>query len=431
MRILFIEPSKTFQKIIDGELKSQDIEYDLVSTAAQAIEILSNQNFDLICMSLYLPDEIHGLDLCKQLRQSRTTELTPILLLTAEDDQELHNQAFKLGVTEIFHKQNIEGLLQYITHLYQQSSLYNKVSGKVLYVEDMQSQAEVVKTILQDTGFTVVHYLTAEAAFKDFCRSDYDLLVTDVILQGDMSGLGLVRAIRSTEGRKGMIPILALSGIEHDSRKMELLRSGVNDYVSKPVLPEEVVMRVKNLVRTKQLLDESEEHKTYLHTLAMTDRLTGLYNRHYLFDSMKKILTHTGRETPSISSIMMDVDHFKKINDTHGHQVGDLVLQQIAEVLKAEMREGDIAARFGGEEFLLILFECDQKAASEKADSFRQKIADLNPAGIAVTASFGVAFYEVQPDEIDPFESLLKGADRAVYAAKKQGRNQVVIHQFS
>lgn len=429
MKILIVEPSKTFQNIIDGELSAHDIEHDLVSSAAQAIEILSTRNFDLICMSLYLPDDVHGLDLCKQLRQSATTELTPILLLTAEEDPELHNQAFKLGVTEIFRKQNINGLMQYIIHLSQQSNLYKKVSGKILYVEDMQSQAEVVKSILQETGFTVVHHLTAEGAFKDFCQSDYDLLVTDVVLQGDMSGLGLVRAIRSSEGRKGMTPVLALSGIEHDSRKLELLRSGVNDYVSKPILPEEVVMRVKNLVLNKQLLDESEEYKNYLRALAMTDKLTGLYNRHYLFDSMKKILQHSRRETPIISSIMMDIDHFKTINDSHGHQTGDLVLKKVADVLKAGMRAGDIAARFGGEEFFLILFECDLDAACQKADDFRLKIETLNPAGIAVTASFGVAFYDEKAEAPDPFDFLVKGADRAVYTAKKQGRNRVVSYQ--
>ncbi|PKI18184.1 response regulator [Colwellia sp. 12G3] len=257
MDILIIEPSSTFQSIIDQELRVHGIAYKLVSTATQAKEIISHQRFDLICMSLHLPD-MCGLDFCKLLRQSDTTSLTPILLLTAEEDNTMQIRAFKLGVTDIFHKQDINGLLQYITYLSKQSNLYNKVDGHILYVEDIQSQAEAVISILRDEGLTVNHHLTAETAYKDFCESDYDLLITDVVLQGNMSGLGLVRMVRSAEIAKSMIPVLAVSGVEHPSRKIELLRSGVNDYVSKPFVPEELTTRVKNLVLTKKLVEEAD-----------------------------------------------------------------------------------------------------------------------------------------------------------------------------
>jgi len=263
MKILIVEPSNTFQNIIDADFSVHGVAYQMVSTAAQAQDILSNQQFDLICMSLFLPD-MYGLDFCKQLRHSATTRLTPILLLTAEENKDVYAQAFKLGVTEVFHKQDISDLLQYITYLSEQSNLYKKVHGNILYVEDIQSQADVVVSILQDAGLTVSHHLSAESAYKDFTESSYDLLITDVVLQGNMSGLGLVRMVRSTESEKGMIPVLALSGIEHSSRKIELLRSGVNDYVSKPFLPEELTTRVKNLVLAKQLVDESNKANSEL-----------------------------------------------------------------------------------------------------------------------------------------------------------------------
>jgi len=256
MKILIVEPSSTFQNILDVDFREHGVDYQIVNSAAHATDVLSNQQFDLICMSLFLPD-MYGLDFCKQLRQSGTTSLTPILLLTAEEDKHVYSQAFKLGVTEVFHKQDIANLLQYITYLSQQSNLYKKVHGNILYVEDIQSQADVVISILQDAGLTVSHHLTAESAYKNFSEFEYDLLITDVVLQDNMSGLGLVRMIRSAENQQGMLPVLALSGIEHSSRKMELLRSGVNDYVSKPFLPEELTTRVKNLVLAKQLVDES------------------------------------------------------------------------------------------------------------------------------------------------------------------------------
>jgi two-component system cell cycle response regulator len=263
MNVLIIEPSSIFQSIIDGKLSGHGIAYQIVSTAAQAKDILLDQRFDLICMSLYLPD-MYALDFCKQLRQSNTTELSPILLLTAEEDKNVHKLAFKLGVTDIFNKQDLSDLLHYISHLGQQSNLSKKVAGNVLYVEDIQSQADVAIAILQEAGLTVSHHLSAEAAYKDFCKADYDLLITDVILQGDMSGLGLVRMVRSTESKKSLIPILAMSELEHASRKINLLRSGVNDYVSKPVLHAELVARVKNLVHTKQLVDKAERDNTEL-----------------------------------------------------------------------------------------------------------------------------------------------------------------------
>jgi signal transduction histidine kinase len=257
MNVLIIEPSDIFQSIIDGTLSGHGIAYQIVSTAAQASDILLEQRFDLICMSLYLPD-MYALDFCKQLRQSNITDLTPILLLTAEEDKNVHEVAFKLGVTEIFNKRDLNGLLHYITHLSQKSILYKKVEGNILYVEDIQLQADITIAILQDAGLTVSHHLSAETAYKDLCGADYDLLITDVILQGDMSGLGLVRLVRSTESKKGLIPILAVSGIEHVSRKINLLISGVSDYVSKPFQPAELVARVKNLVYTKQLVDKAE-----------------------------------------------------------------------------------------------------------------------------------------------------------------------------
>ena len=192
---------------------------------------------------------------------------------------------------------------------------------------------------------------------------------------------------------------------------------------------------LENLVeqRTQELsaaLKDIEKQGKKLYELAMKDQLTKLYNRHYLLEIAAKTIREAESFGRPLSIIVIDIDNFKKLNDTHGHQVGDQVLASVAELLMTAMRSSDVAARFGGEEFVLVLTHCGLAEAKTKAEDLRGKIQQLLPSGLQVTASFGVSALELISGEAS-FNALFKLADNAVYQAKDAGRNRVIVASAS
>lgn len=240
-----------------------------------------------------------------------------------------------------------------------------------------------------------------------------------------MSGTALVRAIRHhADEDKRRTPVVAMSSFSDDARRMELFRCGINDYVQKPVFAEELTARVSNLMRTQLLLKQLGVQQERLRDLALVDQLTGLYNRHFLMDVIPKRISQALRHDYPLSLVIVDIDKFKLVNDTLGHSVGDEVLSAVGAGLKKSCRSEDIVGRYGGEEFLILLDHCNLAEAKQKSESIRQMIEQLEPAGTAITASFGVCCLRV--DEAEAFASLFERADLAVYRAKDEGRNQVV-----
>jgi len=208
------------------------------------------------------------------------------------------------------------------------------------------------------------------------------------------------------------------------SSTMSISIANAQLYQAQQALNENLENQVAN--RTKEL--EVQRQKMY--ELAMKDQLTQLYNRHYLLEIAAKSINEAERFNDPLSIIVIDIDHFKKLNDTHGHQLGDQVLESVAELLKAEMRSSDVAARFGGEEFVLLLSHCALAEAQAKAEDLREKIQQLTPCDIEITASFGVSALESLTGE-GSFDALFKLADHALYQAKDEGRNRVVVASTS
>jgi two-component system, cell cycle response regulator len=235
-----------------------------------------------------------------------------------------------------------------------------------------------------------------------------------------------VRAIRGSNGPNAALPILAVSGLEDSARRIELLREGANDFLSKPMLEEELAVRVRNIVQIKRLLDQTAGQRDHLRRLALTDQLTGVYNRHYLAEIALRRIGEAERHGIPLTMLVLDIDHFKQVNDTHGHETGDVVLAETAATLRASCRQGDVIARTGGEEFVLLLLNMTRDSATGFAERLRQRIAEIQPAGVAITVSIGIA--ATSPDRVGTrFETLFKAADTALYQAKRSGRNRVVV----
>lgn len=425
MNVLVIDPSKVFRTVWDRMVLRIGHEPISVASGAAGLEALRSRHIDLVCVSLSLPD-MDGIDFCRELRKLPQLSTMPVILLTSTEDKGARQSAFEAGVTEIHNKTDVEGLLTRVQKFV--SELSRNISGRVLYIEDSSVVAHVMVKILKNMKLEVDHFTSADEAYEAFQLANYDLIISDIMVEGQMSGVGLVTRIREMDGDKARVPILAVSGLDDSLRRTELFRLGINDFISKPVIREEVTARVTNLITSKQLFDQVKTQQHHLYELAMRDQLTGLYNRNSLKEFAGKYFTQASRHDFSLSLMLIDLDHFKEINDTHGHLVGDMVLEHVGELLRQSCREEDFAARFGGEEFLIILPHCDLASAAAKAELIRKEIELLEPAGVHITTSIGVTS-RPRGKQVE-MEALFRVADHAVYEAKNRGRNCVVLRRF-
>lgn len=244
--------------------------------------------------------------------------------------------------------------------------------------------------------------------------ADVDLIQLDIEMPG-LDGYEVCQRLKQNQVTAD-IPVIFVTSHDQQENEELGLELGAVDYITKPVRPSIVSARVKTHITLKRQRDQ-------LLAMATHDQLTGLYNRHFLIEEANKKVAHAVRHHIPLSLFIIDIDHFKNINDRYGHPTGDAVLNAVACLLHKQCREEDIVARFGGEEFVILLDHCDLEEAMIKAENFRRDIAVLQPENILVTASFGITqmFFE-QDENID---GLIKRADQALYEAKQAGRNCV------
>ncbi|HEX5670267.1 MAG TPA: diguanylate cyclase [Sulfuricurvum sp.] len=287
----------------------------------------------------------------------------------------------------------------------------------ILIVDDVPTNVQALALLLkEDYGIKVA---TGGARALELASQEPipDLILLDVQMP-DMNGYDVLKLLKENSDTAD-IPIIFVTGKDSAEDEEYGLAMGAVDYIVKPIRPSIVKARVKTHTMLKK------QHDTLV-SIAMRDQLTGLYNRHYLSDALSKKMAQAKRHGEALAMIMIDIDHFKNVNDTFGHLIGDLILKAVAEVLLTSARKEDIAARFGGEEFVLVLDNCTADDALIKAELLRSKVQALKPEGIEVTASFGVAQLDAS---IDHYENLLKNADTALYTAKEAGRNRVILYE--
>jgi len=424
MKVLVLENGRLFQKILRDLLIELDCEVSCVRTGEEGRDLLLNTTdatqFDLIIASQHIFDN-SGTDFISHCKACDLN--TPIILLTSEPNATLLQNARAAGIKDIFPKTNITYLKSSIRYYIQGEKIFDIQGGKVLYVEDSASVAHIVIRYLKKLNLDVTHFLTAEEAFHAFIDDDFDLVITDVMLKGTMDGLSLVRMIRAQNTHLSNTPVLAMTGHDDAQLRIDLFHAGTNDYVTKPPVEEELAARVNNLITNKRLADQVLAQQQSLYTIAMTDQLTTCHNRHSLNECAPKYIKDAVRYCHPLSVMILDLDHFKNINDELGHTTGDIVLSEIGKLLMATLRQGDIVSRIGGEEFLVLLPHCNIDDALHKAENIRSMIELAEPAGIKVTASIGVATLNEYHEE--DFDKLYKSADKAVYISKEEGRNMV------
>ena len=302
------------------------------------------------------------------------------------------------------------------------------MATSILIIDDSDTVREqIIQTLLERALFD--RYLEARDgidAFKTLLNNQIDLILCDLEMPR-MDGFKFLTMVTTREELKN-IPVIMLTGREDRELKIKGLEQGACDYVTKPFDPGELIARVKVQLKIKMLQDELKKSNELLKMLSNTDHLTQLYNRRYMMEMLAREVQRSQRKGSPLSVVMMDIDHFKLVNDVYGHQNGDVVLVAIAELAKTDRRSYDFAARYGGEEFILVLPETTHEEAMGVAERLRERILrqTFGPPleNLRVTISMGVATY--RPPLAATIDNLIGEADAALYRAKQWGRNRVV-----
>jgi len=301
---------------------------------------------------------------------------------------------------------------------------------RILVVEDSRAQAENIRNLLERNGYEVVLAADGKSAIKEAVRGQVDLVLLDLLLP-DMSGVEVCRWLKMNQSTR-MIPVLMLTAKGEVEDKVAGLEAGAEDYLAKPYSEMELNARVYALLRTKALQDELAEKNarlqellTKVELLAITDPLTRLFNRRHFEEYIDRELKAASRYRFPLSLLMIDIDHFKGINDEFGHGAGDSVLREIAEIISGAVREVDVVARWGGEEFVVLLPRCTKEEALQSAERILKAVSGHSFSAVPgkqVTVSIGIS--GIPDSHIGNSDMLLDASDQAMYTAKRKGRNR-------
>jgi diguanylate cyclase (GGDEF)-like protein len=313
-------------------------------------------------------------------------------------------------------------------------------SMRILAVDDDPVSLKLLVSHLKKAGHKVFTARDGKEALAVALEQDPQMVITDWMMP-EIDGLELCKRLRSTEAGRNLY-ILILTGRTEEDRIVEAFEAGADDYIVKPWSSKLLLARISPGIRVIQLQEENQRHlsaievknaelgveKRRLREAAMTDALTSLPNRRYAMKRLEKEWATSTRSMVQLSLILLDIDHFKSVNDNHGHDIGDEVLRATARIIDRAMRRGDTCARLGGEEFLVICPGTDAEGAKNLAERIR-KAVEMNEVHVGtyhdkVTVSLGVACRSFEADSIG---GLLKAADEAVYVAKRMGRNRVAL----
>jgi diguanylate cyclase (GGDEF)-like protein len=305
------------------------------------------------------------------------------------------------------------------------------MSGTVLIVDDSDVVRNHVRQTLGERGSFDRFLMASDGVegFKLLLQNEVDVVLCDMIMPG-IDGFKFL-SLKNSKPQYAEVPVIMLTGEEDVKAKVRCLEAGASDYLTKPFHDEELVARVNVHVKVKLLQDELRRKNARLEELSRTDALTKLVNRRHLMEVMELEFLRAERYRDALTFVMADIDHFKRLNDTHGHAVGDRALVTVADTLRASLRQHDIVGRYGGEEFAMLLPNTPLEGAWTVAERCREEVERQvieTPSGeIRVTLSLGIA--AVPDDRVDSMEGLMKLADDALYEAKNRGRNRVVASE--
>ncbi|MDD3462353.1 MAG: diguanylate cyclase [Sulfurospirillaceae bacterium] len=413
-KILIVEDNKALSKLLAKKMESNLIfNVDIAHSLNEAVEFIDAGNeYFLALLDLNLPDAPNG-----EVVDYMIEHKVPSIVLTGSMDQETRESILKKDIIDYVFKGNIDDVNYVFTLI---DRLYKNRQTKVMIVDDSISTRSAIKKFLQRQMFQVFVAAHGEEALS-FLNSNPDikLILTDFNMPV-IDGLELTKEVRKKYS-KNRLSVIAMTSSNAELISAKFLKNGANDFINKPFTQEELICRLNNSI-------ESIEYIETIEKMANSDFLTNLPNRRFFLRETLAYFSNAKKRKESFAVAMIDIDKFKNINDTFGHDAGDKVICAVADILRKNTKGSDLIARFGGEEFCVVLKDIGQNDAMEFFVKLRAKIAsekivlrDKNE--VLFTVSIGISFDE----QSKTVEDAIRKADDALYAAKENGRNRVEI----
>ena len=448
-RVLVVDDILSNVKLLEAKLAAEYFEVITAFNGEQALARVASDAPDIILLDVMMPG-MDGFEVCRRIKANTKTTHIPIIMVTALDQPSDRVTGLDAGADDFLTKPvDDTALFARVRSLVRLKMMTDELrmreetgqsmgltdasetmfepdpTGRILIVEDRPESVAWFRAALEAKN-KVADVATFDEALVRSRGGDFDLIVVSLGVRA-FDGLRLCSHLRSLAQIRNT-PILVLVS-EGENRKLaQALDMGVNDYLMRPVDRNELMARVKTQLRKKRYADKLRHNMQLSLEMAITDQLTGLHNRRYMARHLDTLMKNASDAKP-ISFLIMDIDYFKAVNDTYGHDVGDEVLRDFASRIAANVRGIDLACRYGGEEFVVVMPDTDAGYAYTVAERLRQSI-ELTPFPISraphkinVTASIGIASSSGNGDDSD---KLLHRADQALYRAKREGRNRVI-----
>ncbi len=448
-RILVVDDVAPNLKLLEARLTA---EYFDVTTATNGVEALAacrKDECDVVLLDVMMPG-MDGFEVCRRLKQDASTAHIPVVMVTALDQPADRLKGLEAGADDFLTKPIDEVALiarvrslarlkmvldELRTRAFTSVSLgmpdplalalaEDGLGGRLLLVDDRAASADQVMFVLRDQYVVEVESDPQEALVLAI-GGQYDLFIVSLGLRG-FDALRLCSQIRSFE-RSRQLPLLCLAEVEDRPRVLRALDIGVNDFLNRPIDRNELIARIRTQLRRKRYADRLRDNVQASIELAVVDPLTGINNRRYFETHLGALVSQAADRGRPLSLMILDIDYFKGVNDTHGHEAGDRVLKGIAERVRKVIRIPDLVCRLGGEEFVIAMPDTSLECATKIAERVRAEverdrfIVGEDGSRMAITVSIGIAErgHDIEPDE------LFRRADRALYRSKTSGRNRV------
>ena len=421
-RILVVDDVPANVKLLEARLSAEYFDVLTASNGAEALEICARAECDIILLDVMMPD-IDGFEVCRRLKSNPATHFIPVVMVTALDSPADRVRGLEAGADDFLTKPVSDiVLIARVRSLTRLKMMTDELRMRAITSLEIGVQAPELSaehTVDVETN-------PAEALFHA-AEGNYDLLIVSLGLY-NFDGLRLCSQARSLE-RTRHVPILAIADAENNTRLLRGLEIGVNDYLLRPVDKNELLARARTQIRKRRYTDHLRDNVQNSIEMAITDALTGLHNRRYMESHLGTLAEQAATRGKPLALMMLDIDFFKSINDNYGHDAGDDVLREFAVRVRKSIRGIDLACRYGGEEFVIVMPETDLHVAGMVAERLRRSIAgepfavNKGTNRIEVTISIGLSTLELKGE---PVADVLKRADTALYRAKHDGRNRVV-----
>ncbi len=449
-RVLVVDDILANVKLLEARLSAEYFEVLSAFSGKDALEILARERVDVVLLDVMMPG-MDGFEACRRIKSDPRTHHVPVIMVTALDQPSDKVQGLESGADDFLTKpvddialitrvKNLARLKMLNDEMLMRASTGRQMgmaenaalekalsgrSGRVLVVDDhLRSATRLVEALAKTHEATIES--DTHAALARLGEQSYDLAMISLSL-ANADGLRLCSQVRSLDRTRHM-PIIVLVEPGDEARLLRGLDMGVNDYLMRPIERHEMLARVRTQIKRKRHSDYLRNQLAESVELSIIDPLTTLHNRRYMEGHLGTLVLEALASGRALSLLVADIDHFKMVNDTHGHDGGDLVLKEFAARIRRNTRGIDLACRLGGEEFVIIMPDTDIARAYQVGERLRACVAAetfaVNPeTRIRVTASVGLATLERIDDTP---ETIFKRADNALYAAKRRGRNRVV-----